>query len=77
MAIYIKEGNYLSTEEAAAGAGLTTRAVQNLLKEGEIPGAVRASERCWLIPEASAEALKGRKVGKPLGYRKEKASEQE
>jgi len=73
MAIYIPAGNYLSTEEAAAGAGITTRAVQNLLKAGEVEGAIRASERCWLIPEASAETLKGRKVGKPLGYRKEKA----
>ena len=75
MPIFIPEGNYCSTEEAAAGAGITTRAVQNLLKSGDIPGAVRASERCWLIPEASAEALKGRKVGKPLGHRKEKAGE--
>ena len=75
MSIHIQEGDYCTTEEAATVAGITVRAVQNLLKRGDVPGAVQASERCWLIPLASAEGLKGRKVGKPLGWRKEKARE--
>ena len=80
MPIYIKEGHYCTTEEAAERSGITVRAVQLLLKRGGVEGAVQASERCWLLPEASVEAmvarvgdLKTRKVGRPT--KKEKAEE--
>ena len=75
MPITIEAGEYCTSEETAVIAGLSAGAVKLLLRGGKVPGAVRVSERCWLVPVASAEALKGRKVGKPLGYRKEKAGE--
>lgn len=72
MPIRIEAGDYCSSEETAEIAGLTQWAVQRLLREDGIPGALRVSERCWIVPLASAEALKGRKRGRP---RKEKEAE--
>lgn len=76
MPIKIEAGTYCTSEETATLAGLSAGAVKLLLRQGSVAGAVRVSERCWLVPLESAEALKGRKVGKPLGYRKTKVEEQ-
>jgi hypothetical protein len=66
MPIRIEAGEYCSSEEVAQIAGVTQWAIQRLLREGAIPGALRISERCWIIPLASAEAMpKGRGKGRP------------
>lgn len=76
MPIKIEAGEYCSSEEVAQIAGVTLWAIQRRLREGTIPGAVRFSERCWLIPLASAEALpKGRGQGRPEGSVNKKAGE--
>ncbi len=65
MPIRIEAGEYCTPEEVAGIAGVTLWAIQRRLREGTIPGALRVSERCWLVPLASAEAIKGAKVGRP------------
>ncbi len=72
MPIRIEAGEYCSSEEAAEMTGSRLWTIQKMLRDGEIPGAVRFSERCWLIPLASAEGLPKRERGRP---RKDKAAE--
>ena len=42
--------NYLSCAEAAKAMGITVRRIQQMCKQGEIPGASKEG-RTWRIPE--------------------------
>lgn len=45
--------NYISVKQAAEKWGVTTRRVQDLCKQGRVPGAQRW-ERTWMLPEDAA-----------------------
>ena len=65
MPIEIEKGVYCTADEAAEIAGLSAGAVKLLLRRGQVAGSHKLSDRCWLVPLESAQALKGRKVGRP------------
>ena len=59
---------YMTSAEAAAQMGITSRRIQQMCKEGEIPGAVKKG-RSWFIPDYSASAMGDRMASnkkKPL-----------
>lgn len=60
---------YLSGSEAAALMGITVRRVQQMCKNGEIPGAIK-NGRAWMIP---VNAVKGDNLDNDMPSEKKKA----
>lgn len=60
---------YLSGSEAAALMGITVRRVQQMCKNGEIPGAIK-NGRAWMIP---INAVKGDNLDNDMPSEKKKA----
>ena len=60
---------YLSGSEAAALMGITVRRVQQMCKNGEIPGAIK-NGRAWMIP---INAVKGDNLDNDMLSEKKKA----
>jgi hypothetical protein len=43
-------GNYLIAKDAAAANAISARRLRQLIQDGQVPGAVQAGARVWLVP---------------------------
>ena len=64
------ETKLMTTKEAAAQWGITTRRVQVLCEVGKVVGAVRMG-RTWIIPRGTQKPIDGRTKQAKKGFLKE------